>query len=67
MAWFHNFEAAWEKIKGKYSEQFYRMWKYYLLVSAASFRSRRLQVWQILLSPVGPIEDAALPAPQHQS
>lgn len=50
MAWFQNFEASWEKIKANYNERFYRMWKFYLLVSAASFRSRRLQVWQILLS-----------------
>jgi cyclopropane-fatty-acyl-phospholipid synthase len=67
MAWYDNFKAAWEKIKGKYSEQFYRMWEYYLLISAASFRSRRLQVWQILLSPVGSVGYAELSAPRHQS
>jgi cyclopropane-fatty-acyl-phospholipid synthase len=53
MAWFHNFEANWEKIKGHYTERFHRMWRFYLLASAGSFRSRRLSVWQILLSPVG--------------
>ena len=64
MAWCHNFEAAWDKIKENYSERFYRMWKYYLLVSAASFRSRRLQVWQILLSPVVPAGKPAVATPQ---
>jgi cyclopropane-fatty-acyl-phospholipid synthase len=26
------------------------MWKYYLMASAGSFRSRRLQLWQVVLS-----------------
>ncbi|MGA9883006.1 MAG: cyclopropane fatty acyl phospholipid synthase [Candidatus Acidiferrales bacterium] len=50
MAWFHNVEANWDKLKAIYSERFYRMWKFYLLASAGSFRSHRLQVWQISLS-----------------
>jgi cyclopropane-fatty-acyl-phospholipid synthase len=54
MAWYHNFENNWEKIKGRYSERFYRMWKYFLLSSAGSFRSRkRSQLWQIVLSKDG--------------
>jgi cyclopropane-fatty-acyl-phospholipid synthase len=54
MAWYHNFEMNWEKIKSKYSERFYRMWKYFLLSSAGSFRSRkRSQIWQIVLSKDG--------------
>lgn len=54
MAWYHNFDENWEKIKSKYSERFYRMWKYFLLSSAGSFRSRRRsQVWQIVLSKKG--------------
>jgi hypothetical protein len=31
MAWFQNFQKNWDKIKGSYSLEFYRMWKYYLL------------------------------------
>lgn len=51
MAWYNNFEKNWDKIKSKYSERFYRMWKYFLLSSAGSFRSRkRSQVWQLVLS-----------------
>jgi cyclopropane-fatty-acyl-phospholipid synthase len=29
------------------------MWKYYLSAAAASFRARRNQLWQIVLSPDG--------------
>ncbi len=50
MAWFKNFDNHWDEIKDQYSERFYRMWKYYLLASAGSFRSREIQLWQIVLS-----------------
>ncbi len=54
MAWFKNFDAAWPKLKGKYSERFYRMWKYYLLVMAGTFRARLMtELWQIVLSKKG--------------
>lgn len=49
-AWCQNFEKHWEKIKNNYSEEFRRMWRYYLLVFAAAFHSRQLQLWQIVLS-----------------
>ncbi|OFX37685.1 MAG: cyclopropane-fatty-acyl-phospholipid synthase [Bacteroidetes bacterium GWA2_40_15] len=54
MEWFNNFVTNWDKIKNKYSERFFRMWKYFLLSSAGSFRSRRHdQLWQIVLSKNG--------------
>lgn len=53
MAWFRNFNEGWHQIKQNYSERFYRMWKYYLLMSAASFRARSNQLWQIVLSKEG--------------
>lgn len=53
MAWHKNFEAHWDELKGKYSERFRRMWDYYLLACAASFRSRENQLWQIVLSKRG--------------
>jgi cyclopropane-fatty-acyl-phospholipid synthase len=54
MAWYDNFNTNWDKIKSNYSERFYRMWKFFLLSSAGSFRSRRRnQVWQIVLSKKG--------------
>lgn len=53
MAWFRNFDANWDKLQGEYGERFYRMWKYYLLSSAGSFRSRNNQLWQFVLSKKG--------------
>jgi len=53
MSWFQNFDATWPEIKDKYSERFYKMWKFYLLSCAGSFRCRKNQLWQIVLSPNG--------------
>ena len=51
VAWFQNFQKHWRDLQPRYGERFYRMWKYYLMVAAACFRSRKNQVWQILLAP----------------
>jgi cyclopropane-fatty-acyl-phospholipid synthase len=48
MAWHHNFVQHWDSLKIHYDERFYRMWTYYLLSCAAAFRSRDLQLWQIV-------------------
>ncbi len=53
MAWYDNFEKAWPELKHKYGERFYRMWRYYLLSSAGSFRSRHNQLWQVVLTKPG--------------
>ncbi len=53
MAWYKNFVTNWEKIKANYSERFFRMWKYFLLSCAGSFRARRNQCWQIVMSKDG--------------
>lgn len=53
MAWWRNFEEAWPHLREKYGERFYRMWRYYLLTCAGAFRSRRIQLWQIVFSPRG--------------
>lgn len=53
LAWRRNFEAHWEELKSRYSETFYRMWRFYLSASAAAFRARKNQLWQIVLSPYG--------------
>ncbi len=55
MAWFSNFDKKWNKLEDKYDKIFYRMWRYYLLSCAGSFRSRRNQLWQIVLSKNGVI------------
>ena len=53
MHWFRNFHSHWHTLKQNYDSRFYRMWKYYLLACAGSFRARRHQVWQLVLSPRG--------------
>lgn len=50
MAWYRNFRRHWDRLKEKYDSRFYRMWTYYLLLSAASFRVRENQLWQIVFS-----------------
>lgn len=52
-AWFRNFDAHWPELADHYGERFYRMWSYYLLSCAGSFRARKNQLWQIVLSPNG--------------
>lgn len=49
MAWFENFKAAWPTLKHQYDERFYRMWEFYLKLSAGGFRSRSLQLYQVVL------------------
>lgn len=48
MAWSANIESRWPEIPG-YDERFRRMWRFYLLGSAAGFRARSLQLWQIVM------------------
>jgi cyclopropane-fatty-acyl-phospholipid synthase len=50
MAWHENFTKAWPNLTHKYDERFYRMWVYYLLSCAGTFRAREMQLWQIVLS-----------------
>ncbi len=50
MVWFNNFHNNWPKFKDKYSNRFYRMWKYYLLSCAGSFRSGNIQLFQFVFS-----------------
>jgi len=56
MAWYGNFEKAWPRLKEKYNERFYRMWKFYLLSSAGGFRSRYNQLWQIVMTKTGRVQ-----------
>jgi cyclopropane-fatty-acyl-phospholipid synthase len=53
MAWYQNFDTGWDELKSTYSERFYRMWTYYLLSCAGSFRARKNQLWQIVFSKQG--------------
>jgi cyclopropane-fatty-acyl-phospholipid synthase len=51
--WYINFEEYWSEMFFKYDDRFYLMWKYYLLSFSAAFRSRSIQLWQIVLSKNG--------------
>ncbi len=53
MAWYDNFISHWDEINDTYSERFFRMWEFYLLTCAGSFRSRKNQLWQIVMSKNG--------------
>ena len=53
MAWHQNFERGWPRLAPKYGERFGRMWRYYLLCCAGSFRARKNQLWQMVLSKGG--------------
>lgn len=51
MAWWKNFETRYCTLdKQRYDQRFFRMWKLYLMMSAGGFRSRRMQLWQVVMS-----------------
>ena len=50
IAWHRNFIDNWHHIQDAYDQRFQRMWVYYLLSCAGSFRARRNQLWQIVFS-----------------
>lgn len=52
MAWHHNFNTHWNELK-EYGDHFRRMWNYYLLSCAGGFRSRSIQLWQVVLTKNG--------------
>jgi cyclopropane-fatty-acyl-phospholipid synthase len=51
LAWRTNFERWWSDNGQRRDDPFYRMWRFYLSASAASFRARKNDVWQVLLVP----------------
>lgn len=53
MAWYQRFHAAWPELRARYDDRFYRMWKFYLLASAGSFRARAQQLFQIVMTRPG--------------
>ncbi|PKE28483.1 cyclopropane-fatty-acyl-phospholipid synthase [Rahnella sp. AA] len=50
MAWNERFLASWTHIEGNYSERFKRMFTYYLNSCAGAFRSRDIQLWQVVFT-----------------
>jgi cyclopropane-fatty-acyl-phospholipid synthase len=57
MEWHARFQRAWPNLQGSYGPllggRFKRMFEFYLLTSAGFVRSRRAQVWQMVLTPPG--------------
>ncbi len=56
MAWMTNVDEAWKELVAQnpnYTDRFYRMWKFYLMSCAGSFRCRKNQLWQIVLHKTG--------------
>lgn len=53
-AWMANVDRHWQELQDcGYDVRFYRMWRFFLLSSAGSFRARRNQLWQIVYSKDG--------------
>lgn len=50
MAWHENFNNHWDSLKNNYDDRFFRMWNYYLLSCAGSFRAHVNQLWQIVFT-----------------
>jgi len=42
---------SWPRMSSHFDERFRRMWQYFLSASAAAFRAKKLEVWQVLLEP----------------
>jgi cyclopropane-fatty-acyl-phospholipid synthase len=53
LAWEENFRRVWPRFADRYGERFRRMWRFYLLSCAGTFRARSLQVFSILFSKEG--------------
>jgi cyclopropane-fatty-acyl-phospholipid synthase len=53
LAWHANFVRHWPELSSRLDDRFFRMWTYYLLSCAGSFRARKNQVWQVVFSPHG--------------
>jgi len=53
LAWYDNFVRHWPEIQqldSRFDQRFYRMWTFYLQSFASVFRSRNLNLWQLVLS-----------------
>jgi len=55
LAWYKNFKKSWPTIKDNYDERFKRMWEFYLLSCAAGFKSRGVQLYQLVLTKQGKV------------
>ena len=49
-AWRKRFRQNWSDVSNFYSEEFCRMWEFYLAASEVAFRAQGLVVWQIQIA-----------------
>lgn len=56
LSWNDRFQKAWTGLSGRYDRIFKRMWEYYLLSCAGALRARHIQVWQIVMTKPGTIQ-----------
>jgi cyclopropane-fatty-acyl-phospholipid synthase len=53
LCWHRNLMAAWPELREHDDRRLQRMWTYYLLTCAGTFRARRNQLWQIVFAKRG--------------
>lgn len=57
MAWNSRFQSSWPDLRKsdpeRFADRFKRMWEFYLLSMAGTFRARYTDLWQIVLTPIG--------------
>ncbi|CAL8087549.1 unnamed protein product [Orchesella dallaii] len=53
-AWRRNFQDNWTSQLGqKYGEKFFRLYKLFIIITEATFKLRKMQLWQLVLSKDG--------------
>lgn len=52
-AWNRNFHAAWPRLEARYGERARRMFEYFFLSVAGTFRARGLQHWHLVMTKTG--------------
>jgi cyclopropane-fatty-acyl-phospholipid synthase len=53
LAWHNNFVRNWSNFQSQYDDRFFRMWTYYFLHLAGTFRARLNQLYQFIFSKNG--------------
>jgi cyclopropane-fatty-acyl-phospholipid synthase len=53
LAWEGNVRRAWPRFRERYGERFLRMWRYYLLSAAGTFRARDIELYQFVFAKGG--------------
>jgi cyclopropane-fatty-acyl-phospholipid synthase len=55
-AWYNNFILNWDKIRETntnfFTDEFYRMWEYYLIMCMVLFEKKQMQLTQFIITKV---------------